>query len=642
MNWRRASLGIAGAAVVVIVAGALALHAPVDPARLRAQAIDMARSKLSRDLAIGSLTFKLLPRPTFLAEDVALANPPWAKERTLIHADHVSARLALLPLLVGMVRLQRLALDGAQVNLEVAPDGAASWDVRPAGGSAAPKPASAGDWLRLNELEVSNADIHYRPKPGVDQPWHVEKASVESSLGLRNVRVDARATYRRHPLHATARFADLASFGAPGAATEAAIALDWGKTRVSADGRLPLHRDLEGAAFKASLESESLEDMLAFFGVEHRRTAPLRVHAELSESHGEVDVRGLDVTLGKHRMTGDAQVWPAGAKPRFAARLQSDRLDWVRALLDAGSAPYPPLAPEELFYDRPFAWPLLVAMKGKEGTVDVKLGAVLLRNGVELRNATAHAVFEGDLLHLKPFTAELLGGSATGAMDFDGSRKQVHVDVTAKQMLLERWLRERHRSNAFTGGPMKIRAVVTATGNSMKQLAASMTGPVSIAMGPGLYASQVAGDWEARMVHFSKKESTGGIEFECVAAALPFVNGRAKGEHIVGARSRESRLLTSGDIDFRSETLDLRGAVQPKPDEGVGLSTIAGDIMIAGPMRKMKVKLDPASTPGVIAKAGAAIATLGLSAAASAAANSSTSRPDPCDAVFTPQHPARP
>ena len=104
-------------------------------------------------------------------------------------------------------------------------------------------------------------------------------------------------------------------------------------------------------------------------------------------------------------------------------------------------------------------------------------------------------------------------------------------------------------------------------------------------------------------------------ELEDSAADLPFTQGRATGNAIVGARSDASRLLTSGYVSMRDEAVDLRGRVRPKPGMGVGLSAIDGDIRIAGKMRAMKVTLDPAGKPRAAVRIGAAVLTLGLSLA---------------------------
>jgi hypothetical protein len=170
-------------------------------------------------------------------------------------------------------------------------------------------------------------------------------------------------------------------------------------------------------------------------------------------------------------------------------------------------------------------------------------------------------------------------------------------------------------------------------GDTWRDLAASVTGPFTIRMGPGVYGRQAAGDWEALMVAFSKKDSTGAIEFECAAANLRFENGVAKGDSLVGARSTVSRLITSGVIDMREEHVDLRGQLRPKPGSGVGLAAIADDLQIEGPLRKMRVRLDPAKKPQAIAKGIAAIVTGGLTLLGNAASNSAREDTDPCGVV---------
>jgi hypothetical protein len=283
-----------------------------------------------------------------------------------------------------------------------------------------------------------------------------------------------------------------------------------------------------------------------------------------------------------------------------------------------------------MFYDRPLAWPLLVALQGTQGKAEVKLKSVLLRNGVELQNPRAQMTFDGDRLEVASFATDLLGGSATATLRLDGRRKQVKLDFEGTNLLLERWFRERRRDIPFQGGAMKIKASIAANGPSIRHLAATMTGPVTIRMGPGIYKSKKAGDAEALMTAFSKKDSSQQIDLECAGASLPFVNGRATAERIIGARSAASHLLTSGTVDMREEAVDLRGRLQPKPGAGVGLSAIAGDIQISGKIREMKVHLDPAGAPGAIARGAAAIATAGLSLLLSG----SSSGPDPCEAVF--------
>jgi uncharacterized protein involved in outer membrane biogenesis len=638
-GWRRTALGTLAALAVLVAAGALALHKLADPQRLREEARSRARQAWSRELDLASVSFALFPRPTFYARDLRIANPPWAAERELVHADRATARVSFFPLLMGSIRLEEVDLDGVRASLEVAPNGAKSWEIHP-GAQPVPQAAALTSWLRIVEVVVTNADVRYRPAQGAMQEWRLENAAAGMRPGMRDVRFDARLASDGHPLHASGTFADLSRMGVAGASSQGAIDLDWGGTKVTVEGEFSLDHGQERGHAALKLESGSLEDLLGFFGLRARHTAPVRLSTELVKSTDRLVASHLDLTLGGQRVTGEV-AFDLTAHPRaFEARLSGDDLDWGQALVDMGNPRPQPPPPGEIFPTRPLPWPLLEAMAGRTGAADLRFARLLLPDGIELREASAHLAIAGDHLVVKPFTAKLLGGSGSAEFVFDAPARRMQATLEGHDVLLERWFHERRRPVRFTGGPMRVRADVSGSGGTMKEVMGSITGPVSIVMGPGVYDSQAAGDWEQRMVRFSKAGSSGRIDFQCAAAALAFVSGRAKGRDIVAARSPLSRLVTSGDIDFKTESVDLHGAVRPAPDAGVGLAALMDDIEIKGPIRKMRVHLDPASTPKVVAKVGAAIATAGLSVAATATANRHDPDPDPCRSIFGPGHPA--
>jgi hypothetical protein len=289
-----------------------------------------------------------------------------------------------------------------------------------------------------------------------------------------------------------------------------------------------------------------------------------------------------------------------------------------------------------MFRDIPLAWPLLVALQGSEGTLDVRLGKLLLRNGVDLRNTRATMAFDGDRVNVGSFTTELLGGTGAGSMALEGRRKSARVSFEGTNLLLERWFRERGSAIPFKAGPMKVKASLASSGDSLRDLAANVSGPLSIRMGPGVWASEKAGHAESVMVSAFSPSGATAIQFECIGAMLPFKSGRATSKALVGARSTATQILTSGFVDMREEVFELRGRVRSKTSH-VGLATVAGDIMIGGKIRHPHASLDPVSTPGVIARAGAAIATAGLSLVGTAMADAANAKKsDPCEAVFSP------
>jgi hypothetical protein len=614
-------LRIAGGVAVAGLAIALALHVLVDPERLKKIARDKARAAWSRDLSIGELSLQLWPMPSLQAQDVALSDPSGGKGSRPLEVSSITARLALMPLLAGKVRLKSLDLEGVRADL-------ASLPASPT--SAKPGPAGSGDsdLLDLTSVHIADADIIQRPKGAPKVLWHIDDATAAASSGLRDVRVDARIARNRRPVEIKAQFDDLSRLGVPRAATAGRAELDWGGARLVLAGQFPLEGNLTNHALTADLEGQSLGDMLAFFGSERRPRGPVTVHLEARDAKGLMEVSRIAASLGKLKATGDAQLSLSGPRRIVNARLEVERLDWAQATLDAGAPPVPELAPDEIFHDTPLEWPLLAGMQATEGKFDLSFKSLRLRNGVELRNTKAKVALDGDRLNVSPYTTETLGGTATGSLLFEGRKKSVRVNFDGSDLLLERWFHERGSKIPFTGGPMKVKASFSTVGNSMKDLAATMTGPVTIRMGPGVWASEKAGEAEATMTSAFSAKGANRIDFECVAAALPFDNGRAVGRPLIGIATSASHLVTSGVVDMREETIDVRGRVKAK--SGVSLATLAGDVKIVGKLRHMKMSVSGAA----YARVGAAIATAGISVFGTALVDAADAKSDPCGTVL--------
>jgi AsmA family protein len=577
MNRQSVLLGSICAVTFVLVGGAMAVRTLATPERIREQAQEKVREKWGLDLAIGALHVDSFPWPTVHARDVAV--PGFGK------AGKVTATLELFPLLFGRVRPSHVLVEGATFD---------------------------------------------DPKGGND--WRVDRASFDSAFDWHRATMDANISRNGQVAHVAGHFADLSGLGRKGEKTHGKVEIEWGETKVAADGEFRLD-GMRGHAVKAALRTESLDDVFAFFGIDRDRTAPLEVTADVRDEGEQIRLDDLHVRLGKLHASGMGTVAMGGEKPVLDAKLAADRLDWKQALVDMGHAQKPREPSEFIFRERKLAWGIFTALRGMRGKVEINIGSMKLGSGVELQEPRASFTFDDDRVQLNVWQSRLLGGTGHGSMRFDGTRKSVHFEGIGESLSLQRWFHERGKDHDFTGGPMQVRMSIDMKGDTWRDLAASVTGPVSIRMGPGVYARQKAGDWEALMAAFSKKDSTGRIDFECAAANLRFESGVARGDSIVGARSTVSRLLTSGVIDMREEHVDLRGKLRTKPDGSVGLSAIANDLQIEGPLRKPRMQLDPANKPATIAKGIAALVTGGLSVLATSAAHSAQADTDPCEIV---------
>jgi hypothetical protein len=578
-SWKRPAAWAAAVVATLGVIALLAVKLMVDPERLKEVARERVKRAWSRDLQVGSVTLELFPLPALLVQDLRLDHPT----EPPILAGTVIAEFELLPLLFGRTQYRNLYFRDATLTWE-------------------------------------------------GSPWRVEQALVETDKELRDVQVNGTLWHNDKPVTLRAQFADFSNLGKQGAVTAGRIELEWKGAALVASGRVPLDGTIRHHALDVDLKADSLVDLCAFLGLQRKPPAALAARFHVREHEGSVHIERLAATLGKMHVRGGAQYTP-GPTPFTRLKLSTGYLDWGQTYLDIGGEPAPPPKPPELFHDTPLAWWMLAALEGKAGEIEADFGTLVLRNGVLLKNLKLKAAYKGDHLDIRSFATEMLGGSATGRVQLDAGRKSVRFDFEGKDLLLERWFKERKSATAFTGGPMRVTAKLTSTGNSMRQVVGGVSGPFHIRMGRGVLASPRASEAESKMTGaFSGREGR-DIEFECAGFALPFRNGRASGIRMIGARTAASHLITSGTVDMGTQAVDLRGRLRPV--SGVGIATIAGDVKITGTVRQPRMSLDESAAPKALARGAAALATLGLSVLGTAMADSEEARSnDPCLAVF--------
>lgn len=627
-TWHRNSLFTLGALAVLGIAALVAAHLLVNPEKLKEIARAKAQAAWSRELAIGDVELGFFPVPWIEARDVAIANPAWAQDRQFFRAERVKANLALLPLIEGNVKLKSLAVHGGRIVLE-AKDGHRSWDLSSTQANVRSHAAARDNLLELRRLHFENVAVVDRRKPQGPHIWLVREARVLMVPILRDMEIEAELARDGRPLRIAAKLDDGERFGDDGATTEGSVELDWGGAKLTLAGKLPLNAELDGQRLKGTLVAPRLGDMLAFFDHDRQPRVPIEARFEMTGTRDDIKLENAVITMGKLRATGSADVRFGGPRTVFDLRLASDDVEWSQALEDAGGKVAKGVPEGEILPVTPMGWGILEALKGKKGSLEAQIGRVKLGNGLELRNVKTKMSFDDDRLDVGRFTTDMLGGTASFKVRLEGKAQRGHLDLDGRDLLLERWFQERGKKIPFKGGPMQIKATLDSKGESMKQLAANMTGPVSIRMGRGVYASEHAEEAEAKLSSASNGGPT-GIHFECVGANLPFKSGKAEHAALVGASTDMSRLLTSGVIDFREQKLELRGRLRPL--SGVGLATFVGDVRIFGKMAKPRMSLDQ---PTALARAGAALATAGLSAAATAVIDVATVKTDkPCEEVF--------
>lgn len=607
--------------------------------RLADFARDRVKASLGRELTLDRLSLQFRPLPTVVLENAALGNASWAKEAYLLHAERSTARLDLTSLLRGQIEVASLSIEGLKANLEISADHRKSWQMQ---GSPVRRKDGKGLLapLHLSALKIKNAQIRFEKHGEAIREWRVDELNLDAEKAWRNIRFDAALVQNAIPLRVKGRFADVSRIGQDGAASDGDMEFQAGSGKLAISGLFPLSTTLQAQhQLKLDFSMNSADDLLQFFGLPHFDLAPIKASAELRKGESGVQINDLQVRIGDLEVGGRADLSGSGDETHYRAFLTSEYLDWAQTLRDLGRPPLPPKPPGQLFRDTPMGWRFISFLQRLPGKTELHIQRVKLRSGIELKGLKAHIDAGEKQVAIRDFAFGMLDGSVKGALFLEGKRRTAKLDIDMNKVTLGKWLAARGHKLPLAGGPMDLEASLSARGLSMKDLAESLTGPVRIRVGQSkLHSKQIqqAETWLIGLAPVFSATETEYVNLACISAYLPFKNGRAAAEPIGGIRSDASQMLASGYIDFKEQALDLRGRIRARSGVSLGVSNIAGgNLKIAGPIGKLAIGLDPESTPGALARIGAAIMTSGVSILATALWDAANPASDPCQITFS-------
>jgi uncharacterized protein involved in outer membrane biogenesis len=631
-GWRGKALGIGTLTAALLASAVLAGQLLFDQQALIAMARDRVHAGTGRQLQIDTLSVRWLPVPSLRATGVALSSPDWAQHHDILQADQIDMRLSWRALLSGRLAPGAILIRHAGIHLETTADGKHSWSIAPGG------QASGAHWQDLTELRAETVDLVYR-NPAGEHEWKIHALAASSGPGMRDAQFQADILRGPQQMRLEADIADLSRAGQAGASSTGRIALRLPTASATLSGMLPL--SLQGSTATAadlSVQADSVGQALAFFSAANPADASSAALSLQARLRGADQALAFDIThlkLGSTEASGSLTLRHESGKPQLEGHLALPSLDWATLRREAGRPPPAPLARGEIFRRDALPWKALEALASVDSRLTLRIDKLRLRSGIRIDQLEASVRGGSGRLSIAPFSMALLGGTASGKLNLDGARHAADLTLDASGVMLERWFSERGRKLPVTGGPMRIHATLQARGDTQRDIAASADGLITVRGDAMLIRSEKAGNAESLLTDlfplFSERDAS-QLRLQCFAARLPLRRGQADGA-LVGARSDASQLLTQGSIDLRQQDMDLRGRVRARNGISLGVALVSGDVVIAGPLAKPKMALDP-SSPGALARLGAAVLTGGLSVVATAAWDVANPAANPCEAAL--------
>lgn len=410
-----------------------------------------------------------------------------------------------------------------------------------------------------------------------------------------------------------------------------------GETTAWFDGRLPSGAELTNAEFDVRIAGPNLERTGKAFNVQGLPPDAFRFEGAMTRAGQAYSVDNLVVVVGDNDVSGNFSV-EIGPRMRLTGRLESENLNLTDLLerddaTDERDEDTP--KPDRVIPD--MALPLQVL---DVADIDVTLRLRRLKTkSLDVGDVELKVVIDSNELHVDTGRVSLRnGGTMTAALELVRSgdeRADVQVSVIAEQFRLRPAIDG--DGNPINRPPVDLNLALAGSGATVRDLAASANGSISLRQGEGDIDNNFEGYIMRDMVSqvfatinplATESEYT---RLNCAFLELDVVDGVAK-SRVIGLQTDKLAVASVGTLNLATEALDLSFRVKQR--EGIGIS-FAGVInpffKVGGTLASPAIVLD--KKRGFFTGTVAAL-TGGLSILAQGVWDRYLSRDDYCQAVI--------
>lgn len=614
----------------------------------------MVEEATGREMLIeGDLHLGLSLVPTVAVDGVSLGNAAWGTQPQMATVKSIEVKVALLPLLSGDILVERLILIEPDIFIETDAEGRGNWEfgeslpeltAAPGDEAAAPGSPAVG----VQEIDISKGRLRYHAgDTGHTTLLVIDRLSAVAEDTNSPLNLDLAVAYNGHAISASATLGALKTLLAnqvyPLQAT-----VDTAGAHITIDGELGQPMEGKGLALDITMKTDSLATLSGLAGTELPPLGPMLVSARLSDSEAGYQLEGLSARVGKTDVSGRLAAVLTGKRPRVEAQLTSTNIDLADFTTGVGGA----AAPEKdektqrakrVFSDDPLP---LDGLRSVDANVTLRADRVTAQ-WLLLQNVDLMLALDDGRLLVKPAKARVAGGTISADIDVDARGKLAGLTTTVDGSQIDRGrlIKEIKGSDIMSGGKTDLTLRLKGRGNSVRAMAAGLSGEVLVVAGEGRINNKsinlAGGDVRTelfRMLNpFMKQEQY--TTLKCGVLRYDIKDGMATTEKGIVFETDKLLILGTGTINLKNEQLALLIESKPKDDVvagtlkslvKVGDLSLAGLVQVGGTLAEPKLELNPAGVLKQGASVTTAVATGGLSTLVTRLYNEVTKDANPC------------
>ena len=307
----------------------IAAAAALDPVKLTIALQQAVKRATGRDLTVnGTVHLALGLAPSFVVDNISLANIPGGSRPQMLTAKSLRADVALLPLLTGDAVVESLTIEQPDILLEHAPDGTPNWQFTPVRRAALyqsqPGEPSGGNGshVEIHTLHVKGGQLTWQPATGAKLVLGIDELTASNENPAAPLKIEFKGEQNGTPLTIQASTGSLDRLqGGPVSAMAGSWPLSLQATAGTATAKLEggiAHPDqLRGYQFALTGTIPDMAAVTPFFpGVSIPPLKDVTFAARLSDSAAG-DLRTAQLSV--HAGAADLTTWATGLSIKSAS-----------------------------------------------------------------------------------------------------------------------------------------------------------------------------------------------------------------------------------------------------------------------------------------------------------------------------------
>ncbi|MCA0201074.1 MAG: AsmA family protein [Proteobacteria bacterium] len=596
-------LKIAAVVVAVIVVGVVAVLMTFNVDQYKGMIEEQAKVATGRNVTIGDIDLAVSLTPAIVLTDVKLANAPWGSRPEMVILPRVEVHTQLIPLLFGTINLTELTAENPDILLEIDKQGRGNWvfDVASEGSSTP---------LNVSGVSVNGLKLGYRDaQAGRSADVTAKAIAVNIDGALQDMNISSVAAKTAEAVFKNGQATGKLAVGAFEMKAKGKIA-DLGITSLNvADTTLnyksagaPLDLVVSGLSIAEDGKVNFAGKMSGENVTANGTLAPIAVLVAMNKAFpAKLEMTGYGLTA-----SSDLTVEMVKGRPFAKGTIAIPELDVAKF---GGAAPAK--SDGRMFSAEPLPWDGLNAV---DADVTLKIGKMTNASGVEFADISIPVKANRGRMTAAPVTLAVAGGTVSADVGLNASDKTMTLKVQGKGFSAEGLAKTFKKGDVITQGPIDMALDVRGTGNSMRDVMASLDG------------SLIAGMGESRIRNDALSVPGAGVILQVLNMANPFANkdpytvarcgvanfqiadGIAQSNQSVVLVTDKMSITSTGQIDLRNERLDLNVRTQGASGVAGGLNQLAQAVKVTGSLSSPSVGVDQAGVVKGVAGLGSALA----------------------------------